>query len=73
MITAPNGYDDHEYSLKVSRAAPVGNEKTNAHFLRVDEDDDGEDVETRPTGEGVTGRAYRAPSRWRPKGLRTVR
>ncbi len=45
MVTAPNGYDDHEYSLKVSRAAPVGNEKTYMDFLRVDRVD-GEDVET---------------------------
>lgn len=39
LVTAPNGYDDHEYSVKVSRAAPVDNEMTNAGFLRVDVDD----------------------------------
>ncbi len=50
MVTAPNGYDDHEYSLKVSRAAPVGNEMTKADFLRVDRVDD-EDVETPAMGD----------------------
>ncbi len=51
MVTAANGYDDHEYSLKVSRAAPVGNEMTREHFLRVDVVD-GEDVETAAIGDG---------------------
>ena len=27
MVTAENGYDDHEYSLKVGRAAPIGRYK----------------------------------------------
>ena len=50
-VTAENGYDDHEYSLMVSRAAPIGNEMTTADFLRVDVVD-GEDEETPALGDG---------------------
>lgn len=46
VVTAANGYDDHEYSLVVTRAAPVGNDMTAGDFLRVDDEDD----ETPATG-----------------------
>ena len=59
LVTAENGYDDHEYTLLVSRAAPVGNEMTTAHFLRVDVVD-GEDEETPATGTGDGKSVYDA-------------
>ena len=44
MVIAENGYDDHEYSVVVSRAAPVGNDLTAARIKRYNsrtgEDDD---------------------------------
>ena len=38
MVTAENGYDDHEYSLKVGRAAPIGRYKrsTDIKVLKSD-------------------------------------
>ena len=51
MVTAENGYDDHEYTLMVSRAAPIGDEFTREHFLRVDVVD-GEEQETPALGDG---------------------
>jgi len=51
MVTAENGYDDHEYTLKVSRAAPVGDELTREHFRRVDVVDD-DTMETPALGDG---------------------
>ena len=38
MVTAENGYDDHEYSLKVGRAAPIGRykEATDIKALKSD-------------------------------------
>ena len=50
-VTAENGYDDHEYTLMVSRAAPIGDEFTRDHFLRVDLVD-GEEEETPALGDG---------------------
>jgi len=44
-VTAENGYDDHEYTLMVMRAAPIDDELTNMDFLRVDLVD-GEEEET---------------------------
>jgi len=42
MVTAENGYDDHEYLVTVSRAAPYGNEIGSDRIKRYsgDEDDD---------------------------------
>ena len=51
MVTAENGYDDHEYTLKVSRAAPVGDELTRERFRRVDVVDD-DTTETPALGDG---------------------
>ena len=51
MVTAENGYDDHEYTLKIGRAAPIGREMTKEHFRRVDRVD-GKDVETPAIGDG---------------------
>ena len=51
-VTAENGYDDHEYDLKVSRAAPVGNHRAKEHFVRVDEVEDEDDEETPAKGDG---------------------
>ena len=56
MVTAANGYDDHEYSLRVSRAAPVGNEMAAADFLRVDKVN-GEDVETPANDDAGDGKS----------------
>ncbi len=50
-VTAENGYDDHEYSLMVSRAAPIDDELTREEFLRVDLVD-GEEEETPAVGTG---------------------
>ena len=38
IVTAENGYDDHEYSLKVGRAAPIGRykESTDIKVLKSD-------------------------------------
>ena len=44
MVTAENGYNDHEYSVRVARAAPVGNdlpvERVKRYNSRTGEDDD---------------------------------
>ena len=51
-VTAPNGYDDHEYGMKVTRAAPVGNELTREHFRRVDVVDGEEEEPDHALGDG---------------------
>ncbi len=56
MVTAENGYDDHEYTLMVSRAAPVGDELTHEHFRRVDLVD-GEEEETPSLSDDVDGKS----------------
>ena len=35
-VTAENGYDDHEYSVVVARANPIGNVLTNDSIMRAD-------------------------------------
>ncbi len=51
-VTAQNRYDDHEYSVIVARAAPVGNELVRGHFLRVDLVDGKEEDTTHAIGDG---------------------
>ena len=51
-VTAPNNYDDHEYGMKVTRAAPVGNELTREHFRRVDVVDGEEEEPDHALGDG---------------------
>ena len=53
MVTAENGYDDHEYSFVVARAAPVSDHLEAGDVIRLD--DDGDDTGATATGdEGTT-------------------
>ena len=52
MVTAPNGYDDHEYSLMVGRAAPVDNYMAATDVIALKSD--GTDSTATATGESGT-------------------
>ena len=57
MVTAENGYDDHEYSVLVSLANPIGNALTTDSIMRADTT--GLPHTATGTGDGTTiGEAY---------------
>ena len=60
--TAANGYDDHKYTLKVGRAAPVGNDLVHTQVVRVDSD--GEDTDVTAAGDTATNDGGSFDTRW---------
>ena len=60
-VTAENGYDDHEYSLKVGRAAPSGQYKEAADIKVLKSDG----TDSTVTAKGDRGTTSTRPGRWR--------
>ena len=54
MVEAPNGYDDHEYSLMVSRAAPIGLHLANTDVKVLKSDGTDSTVTARGDGAGTS-------------------
>ncbi len=54
MVEAANGYDDHAYTVAISRAAPIDNDLTAAQVIGIAANN----TETAATGSGTIGAPY---------------